>query len=153
MSSIKGFLLSKVVFHQRSSSIKGHHLPSNVFSHQRLSSIKGSLPSKVVSKVVFHQRFYSIKLSPSYFLLVYFGGGSCCSYQLNCSPSLPSKLSQIRLSQSKLTINYLLCGVPTPFVPSLTKYVRCPPPFKYMFYPHQESMCGVPPPFSLKLKI
>ena len=25
------------------------------------------------------------------------------------------------------TINYLLCGVPTPSVPSSTKYVRCPP--------------------------
>ena len=25
------------------------------------------------------------------------------------------------------TINYLFCGVPNPFVPSSTKYVRCPP--------------------------
>ena len=41
----------KVIYHLRSSSIKGH-LPSNVVFHQESSSIKGSLPSKVV----FHLR-------------------------------------------------------------------------------------------------
>ena len=46
MSSIEGRLLSKFVFHRRSSSIEGH-LPSNVVFHQRLSSIEGHLPSKV----------------------------------------------------------------------------------------------------------
>ena len=45
-----------VVFHQRSSSIKGR-LPSKVVLHQRSSSIKGCLPSKVL----FHQRSSSIK--------------------------------------------------------------------------------------------
>ena len=56
-SSIKGViyqrlcLSSKAVFHQRVSSINGHLL-SKVAFYQRLSSIKGCLPSKVV----FHQR-------------------------------------------------------------------------------------------------
>ena len=66
-SSIKGSLPSKVVIHQRSSSIKGR-LPSKVVFHQRSSSIKGCLPSKVASikgclpsKVVFHQRLSSNK--------------------------------------------------------------------------------------------
>ena len=53
-SSIKcrplGRFPSKVVFHQRSSSVKGC-LPSKVVFHQKSSSIKGRLPSKVV----FHQ--------------------------------------------------------------------------------------------------
>ena len=66
---MKGYLPSKIVFHQKLSSNKGH-LPS----HQRLFSIKGCLPSKVVfhqrmssikcclpSKGVFHQRLSSIK--------------------------------------------------------------------------------------------
>ena len=63
LSSIKGGPPSKVVFHQRSSSInvvfplrlsilKGR-LPSVVFFHQRSSSIKGPPPSKVV----FHQSY------------------------------------------------------------------------------------------------
>ena len=55
-SSIKGHLSSKVIFHQRSSSIKGR-LTSKVIFHQRSSSIKGCLPSKVVS----HQRLSYIK--------------------------------------------------------------------------------------------
>ena len=49
-------LPSKVVYHQRSSSIKSH-LPSKVVFHQRLSSIKGHHPSKVI----FHQKSSSIK--------------------------------------------------------------------------------------------
>ena len=61
LSSIKGRppstrLPSKDVFHQRLSSIKGC-LPSKIASHQRLSSTKGCL----LSKVVFHQRLSSIK--------------------------------------------------------------------------------------------
>ena len=40
-------LPSKVVFRQRSSSVKGR-LPSKVVLHQRLSSIEGRLPSNVV---------------------------------------------------------------------------------------------------------
>ena len=47
VSSIKGCLALKVVFHQRLSSIKGR-LPSKVIFHWRASSIKGRLPSKVV---------------------------------------------------------------------------------------------------------
>ena len=51
-----------VVFHQRSSSIKGR-LPSKVVFHQRLSSIKGRLPSKVV----FHWRSsFTPELPPRY---------------------------------------------------------------------------------------
>ena len=49
-------LLSKVVFHQKSPSIKGH-LPSKVVFYRRLSSKKGCLPSEVF----FHQRLSSIK--------------------------------------------------------------------------------------------
>ena len=91
LSSIKGRLLSKVVFCRRSSFIKGRllssRLPPKVIFHRgsssmegclplNTSSIKGRLPSKVVfyrrssfikgrlsSKVVFHQRSSSIKLS------------------------------------------------------------------------------------------
>ena len=61
-SSIKGVihqrlcLSSKAVFHQRVSSINGHLL-SKVAFYQRLSSIKGCLPSKVV----FHQRLSFIR--------------------------------------------------------------------------------------------
>ena len=67
-STVKGRLLSKVVFGQRSSSVKGR-LPSKVVFRQRSSSVKSLLPWKVVfhqmassakgclpSKVVFHQR-------------------------------------------------------------------------------------------------
>ena len=70
MSSIKGCLLSKVIFNQRSSSIKTR-LQSKVIikSCFPLSSIYGNLPSKVVSvkgclpsKVFFHQRLSSIKV-------------------------------------------------------------------------------------------
>ena len=53
---IKGCLPSKVVFHQRSSSMEGC-LSSKVVFHWRSSSIKGCLPSKVV----FHKRPSSIK--------------------------------------------------------------------------------------------
>ena len=42
---------SKVVFHQRSSSIKGH-LPSKVVFDRRSSSNKGHLPSEVDLEVV-----------------------------------------------------------------------------------------------------
>ena len=49
-------LSSKVVFHQSSSSIKGH-LPSMVVFHQRLSSVKGCL----LSKVLFHQMSSPVK--------------------------------------------------------------------------------------------
>ena len=69
----KSRLSSKIVFHQKSSSIKGC-LPLNVIFHLRLSSIKGCLPSKVAfhqrlpfikgflpSKAFFHQRSSSIK--------------------------------------------------------------------------------------------
>ena len=72
-SSVKGRLPSKVIFHKRSSSIKGR-IPSKVIFRQRSSSVKGPLPSKVVfrqrsysfkgrlpSKVVFHQRLSSVK--------------------------------------------------------------------------------------------
>ena len=48
----KGCLLSRIVFHQRLSSIK-EAIPSNVIIHQRLSSIIGCL----LSKVVFHQKW------------------------------------------------------------------------------------------------
>ena len=71
MSSIRH--LSKVVFHQKSSSIKDR-LPSKGVFHQRSSSIKVCPPSKVVfhprssfikgclpSKGVFHQRLFFIK--------------------------------------------------------------------------------------------
>ena len=66
---------SKVVFHQRWSSIKGRP-PSKFVFHQRLSSIKWRLPSKVIihqrlssisfppSNVVFYQRLSSIKALP-----------------------------------------------------------------------------------------
>ena len=77
-SSVKGCLSSKVVFCQRSSFVKGR-LPSKVVFRQRSSSVKGRLRSKVVfcqrsssvkcrlpSKVVFCQRSSSIKcLLPS----------------------------------------------------------------------------------------
>ena len=70
-NSIKGCLLSKVVFNQRLSSIKGRlpfvfcqmsssiisRLPSKVVFHQSLSSVKGHLSSKVV----FHQKSSSVK--------------------------------------------------------------------------------------------
>ena len=55
-SSVKGCLPSKVVFHQMSSSIKGR-LPSKVIFHRRSSSIRGRLPFEVV----FHQWSSSIK--------------------------------------------------------------------------------------------
>ena len=74
-SSIKGDLPSKV-FHQRVSSIKGR-LPSKVVFYRRSSSIEGRLPSKVVlhrrsssigghlpSKVVFHRRSSSAPMMP-----------------------------------------------------------------------------------------
>ena len=51
VSSTKGCLPPKVIFHQRLSSIKGP-LPPKVVFHQMSSSIKGHLPSKVV----FHKR-------------------------------------------------------------------------------------------------
>ena len=67
MSSVKGRLLSMVVFSQRSSPVKGRLL-SNVVFRQRSSSAKGRLPSKVSfirgrhqSKVVFHQSSSSIE--------------------------------------------------------------------------------------------
>ena len=56
LSSIKGRLLSKVIFCQRSSSFKGRP-PSKVVFHQRSSSVKGHPPSKVV----FRQRSSSVK--------------------------------------------------------------------------------------------
>ena len=72
VSSIKGRLPSKVIFHTSLSFLKGC-LPSKVIFHQRPSSIIGHLPSKDVfhqwsssikgplsSKVVFHQRWSSI---------------------------------------------------------------------------------------------
>ena len=67
LSSMKGHLASKVIFHQMLSSTEGC-LPPKAVLHQRLSSIKGPLPSIVVfhqnlppSKVVFHQRTPSTK--------------------------------------------------------------------------------------------
>ena len=74
MSSIKSSLsTSKVLFHQKSFSNKGH-LPSKVIFHQRLSNIKGCVPSKVVlhqkssstegfhpSKAFFHHELSSIE--------------------------------------------------------------------------------------------
>ena len=73
MSSIKDCLPSKVVFHQWSSSNEGY-LSSKVVFHHRSTSIEGRLPSNVVfhqrsssiegrlsSKVVFHHRSSSIK--------------------------------------------------------------------------------------------
>ena len=50
-SSIKGHLLSKVIFYQRPPSIKGC-LSFKVVFHQKSSSVKGPL----ASKVIFHQR-------------------------------------------------------------------------------------------------
>ena len=47
MSTIKGCLPSKVVFRQRSTSVKVH-LPLKVVFRQRSSSVEGLLPSKVV---------------------------------------------------------------------------------------------------------
>ena len=71
---IEGRLTSKVVFHQRSSSVKGH-IPSKVVFSQRSYSVKGRLPSKVVfrqrlssvkgccpSKVFFRQRIFNLNL-------------------------------------------------------------------------------------------
>merc|ERR1711942_308459 len=55
-SSINSRLPSKVVFHPKSSSINGR-LPSKGVFHQKVSSVKGQLPSKVV----FHQRSSSTK--------------------------------------------------------------------------------------------
>ena len=55
----KDRLPSKVVFHQRSYSVKGH-LPSKVIFRQRLSSVKGRLPSNVVLR----QRSSSVKGRP-----------------------------------------------------------------------------------------
>ena len=51
VSSVKDRLPSKVVFRQRSSSVKGR-LPSKVVFRQRLSSVKGRLPSKVLSSTL-----------------------------------------------------------------------------------------------------
>ena len=72
-SYIKGRLPSKVFFHRKLSSIEGH-LPAKVIFHRRWSSIEGCLPLKVVlhqspssikgrlpSNVVFHQRSSSVK--------------------------------------------------------------------------------------------
>ena len=60
---VKGCLPSKVIFHQRSSSIEGR-LPSKVVFHRRSSSIEGCLPSKVV----FNRRSSSTPvLPPRYF--------------------------------------------------------------------------------------
>ena len=56
LSSIKGCLPLKIVFHQRLPFIQGH-LPSKAIFHQRSSSIKDCLPSKVV----FHKMLSSIK--------------------------------------------------------------------------------------------
>ena len=50
------FVVTKIIFHERSSLIKGR-LPSKVIIHQRSSSIKSYLPSKDVS----HQKSSSIK--------------------------------------------------------------------------------------------
>ena len=74
-SSVKGYLPAKIVFRQRPSSDKGL-LPSKVVFRQRSSSIKGRLPSKVVfrqrwssfegcllSKVVFRDRSSSSTLT------------------------------------------------------------------------------------------
>ena len=47
VSSIKGYLPSKVIFHQRSSSIIGY-LPSIEVIYWRTSSIKDHLPPKVI---------------------------------------------------------------------------------------------------------
>ena len=48
--SLKGFLPPKVVFHQMSSYIKGKgHLPSKAFLHQRLAFFKECLPLSVIS--------------------------------------------------------------------------------------------------------
>ena len=55
-SSINGRLPSKVVFHPKSSSINGR-LPSKGVFHQKVSSVKGHL----LSKVVFHRRSSSTK--------------------------------------------------------------------------------------------
>ena len=55
-SSINGRLPSKVVFHPKSSSINGR-LPSKSVFHQKVSSVKGHL----LSKVVFHRRSSSTK--------------------------------------------------------------------------------------------
>ena len=56
LSHIKGHLVLKVIFNQSSSSIKVRIAPKFVF-HQSLSSIKFHLPSKFF----FHQRLSSIK--------------------------------------------------------------------------------------------
>ena len=53
---VVGGLALKVIFHKRSSCIKGH-LPLKVVLHRRSSSIEGCLPSKVV----FHWRSFSIE--------------------------------------------------------------------------------------------
>ena len=50
----------KVIFHQRSSSVKGR-LPSLVLFHQRSPFIKGRLKGHLPSEVIFHQRLSSIK--------------------------------------------------------------------------------------------
>ena len=58
-SFLKGHPLLIVVYHQRSSVIKGH-LKDNLRSQS--SSIKGHLPSKIVfQEAVFHQRLSAIK--------------------------------------------------------------------------------------------
>ena len=56
-SSIKDRLPSKVVFHQRSSSIKSR-LPSKVVFRQRSSSIKANLPSKVIFHCMKHDAWW-----------------------------------------------------------------------------------------------
>ena len=84
LSSIKGYLLLKVVFHQKSSSIRSRfppkavlhfgHLPSTVVFHWRLSSTESCVSLKIVfhrrscstegcllPKVVFHRRLSSTK--------------------------------------------------------------------------------------------
>ena len=67
LCSTKSRLPSKVVFHQKSSSIK-YHLLSKAVSHHWLSFINSNLPPKVLfqkgflpSMAIFHQRRSSIK--------------------------------------------------------------------------------------------
>ena len=62
-SSLKGRLPSKVIFRQSSSSVKVR-LPTKVVFHQRLSSVKGHLPSKFI----FRQRIFNFIL----FILIWF---------------------------------------------------------------------------------
>ena len=62
-SSIKVRPPSKVVFHQRSSSIKRlssikGRVPSKVVFHQRSSFIKGRLPSKIIFHCMMHDAWW-----------------------------------------------------------------------------------------------